>query len=72
MNNPIAMLIQAARGGANPAALLQQMAERDPRAALAMQMLQGKSPEQVRTMVQNMCRERGTTPEQVARQLGIK
>ena len=64
-------LIQMARGGGNPMQMLQSEAMRDPRAAQAMQMLQGKSPQEIRRMVENMCKERGTTPEAVARQLGL-
>ena len=51
--------------------LLQQMAGRNSQAAQVMQMIRGKNPQQLRTMAENMCRERGTSVEQVARQLGI-
>lgn len=71
MNNLLMMLMQAARNGGNLMGMLQQMAGQNPAAAQAVKMLQGKSPEQIRSMVQNMCRERGTTPEQVARQMGL-
>lgn len=65
-------LVQFARGGGNPLQMLQQAAGNDPRAAQAFQMLNGKSPAEWRQMAENMCRERGTTPDQVMRQLGIK
>ena len=64
-------LIGAMRNGGNPYQLMQQMAMSDPRAAQAMQMMQGKSPAELRQMATNMCRERGTTPEAVMQQLGI-
>lgn len=70
--NPLMMLVQTMMQGGNPMGMLQQMAGQNPQAAQAMQMMQGKSPDQVRQMVINMCRERGTTPEAVARSLGIR
>lgn len=72
MNNPIIALVNAARSGGNPMQLMQQMAMQDPRIAQAQQMMQGKSPQQLRTMAENMARERGTTVQDVARGLGIR
>ena len=72
MNNLFNSLLRNRQGGMNPNALLSQMARSDPRAAQALQMLQGKSPEQLRTMAENMAKERGTSVEQIARSLGIK
>lgn len=72
MNNPIMALVNAARSGGNPMQLMQQMAMQDPRIAQAQQMIQGKSPQQLRTMAENMARERGTTVQDVARGLGIR
>lgn len=51
--------------------MMDQQAMRDPQVRSAMQMLQGKSQQELKTMAMNMCRERQTTPEQVLRQLGI-
>lgn len=70
-SNLMQLILSAARGGGNPMAILQQAAGRDPRAQQAMQMIQGKSPAELQRTVENMCRERGTTPEQVARQMGL-
>ena len=72
MNNPIMALVNAARSGGNPMQLMQQMAMQDPRIAQAQRMIQGKSPQQLRTMAENMARERGTTVQDVARSLGIR
>ena len=71
MNNLVNSLLRNMQGGMNPNALLSQMARSDPRAAQALQMLQGKSQDQLRTMAENMARERGTSVEQIARSLGI-
>lgn len=51
--------------------MIQQMAMQDPRIAQAQQMMQGKSPQQLRAMAENMARERGTTVQDVARRLGL-
>ena len=72
MNNLVNSLLRNMQGGMNPNALLSQMARSDPRVAQALQMLQGKSPDQLRTMAENMARERGTSVEQIAQSLGIR
>lgn len=51
--------------------LIAQMASRNPQAAQVLHMMQGKTPQQLRTMAENMARERGTSLEQVVSQLGI-
>lgn len=65
-------VMQMMQGGANPMAMLQQMMGQDPRAGQAMRMLQGKSPQQMRTMAQNMAQQRGMSLEQLAGQFGLK
>ena len=52
--------------------MLQQLAGRNPQAAQVLRMVQGKTPQQLRSMAENMCRERGVSIEQVAQQLGIQ
>ena len=71
MNNPAAMLAQIIRQGANPQQMLRQMAASDPRIAQAVQMVNGKSPQQLEQMARNMARERGITVEDVARGLNL-
>ena len=71
-NDPMMMLVQALRSGQNPMALLQSVAGQNPRVAQAMQMIRGKSPQQLRTMTENMARERGIDINDLARQLGIR
>lgn len=72
MNNPIFNLINIARTSGNPMMLIQQMAGRDPRAQQALKMVQGKTPDQLRQMAENMAKERGTTIDEIARGLGLK
>lgn len=72
MNNPLTQMISLLQAGRNPAAVLQLLAQNNPQARQVMQMLNGKSPTQLREIAQNMAAERGTTVEDIARQLGIQ
>lgn len=69
--NPLNMMVNAMRGGANPMALIQQMAGQNPQMRQFMQMVNGKSPAQLRQMAENVAKERGVSLNDVARQLGI-
>lgn len=71
-NNPMQLLITAAMNGGNVNQMINQMARSNPQMAQASRMISGKSPQQLQQMAINMCRERGTSPEEVLRQLGIK
>ena len=64
-------LISIARSGGNPMGMIQQMAQSNPQMAQAMQFIQGKSPQQLQQIATNMAKERGTTVEQIARQMGL-
>ena len=71
MNNPLMGLVKLARNGGNPMMLMQQMAGRNPQMQQAMSMIQGKTPEQLKQMAENMAKERGMTVEQVAKNIGL-
>ena len=51
--------------------MVQQRATSDPGVRNALQMIQGKSPQELKQMAMNMCREQNTTPEQVLKQMGL-
>ena len=70
-HNPVLFLLHAMHSGSNPRALLQQMAAQNSQAAQVMQMMQGKTPQQVEQLARNMAKERGTNIEELARQLGL-
>lgn len=72
MNNPMMQMTGLLRSGKNPNAILQTMAMNNPQVRQVMQMMHGKSPDQLRQMANNMAAERGTTVEDIARQLGIQ
>jgi transposase len=69
------MIFQAMQGGMNPMQMIQQQAAQNPQLQQLMQICQGKTPEQLRQVAENMCRERGTTYDEVAKnfaqQMGI-
>lgn len=77
MLNPMQM-IQAfgqLKAAQNPLQMMQQMFSGDPTFNRAMQMAQGKSPQQVEQIVRNLCQERGLDFEQLKQnfsQLGMK
>lgn len=71
MNNPMIGLINLARSGGNPMTLIQQLAGRNPQMQQAYSMIQGKNPEQLKRMAENMAKERGMTVEQVAKNIGL-
>ena len=71
MNNPVMALVQAMQQGQTPMALMQAMAQQKPQAAQVLRMMQGKNPQQLQQMAQNMAKERGVDINQMLRQLGI-
>ena len=71
MINPMLQMVGMLRSGKNPRQFLMQMAQNDPQVRQVMQMMQGKSPAELRQLADNIAAERGTTVEDVARQLGI-
>ena len=68
----IMQLVSMMKQGNNPMQILQQMAAQNPQAAQAMQIIQGKSPEQLKQIAANMAKERGTNLDEVMRNLGLK
>lgn len=70
--NPVAQMMQLLQSGKNPEAVLQILAQNNPQARQFLQMTGGKSRTELQRMVENMCKERGTTVEEVARSLGIQ
>ena len=62
-NNPMMQMLQMR---------MQQMVSSNPQARQAMQMLQGKSPQEQQQMFLNMCKEHNIDPRQFAWQFGIQ
>lgn len=69
--NPL-QAIQMLRCGANPNQLMMQIAQNNPAVQQAMRAVNGKTPDQIRDMAQQMARQRGVDLNQLARQLGVQ
>lgn len=70
MNNPM-QLLSMLRGG-NPQQILQQMMQQDPRVGQALQMIQGKSQQELRQMAENVAKEKGIDLNALMQQFGIR
>ena len=68
MNN-IFQLIQLAKGGGNAESILRRMAGNNPIVAQALKMVEGKTPEEINRIAANMAKERGTSVDEIKRQL---
>lgn len=67
-NNPMVQMINVMRNGGNPEALIQQMLGNNPQ---IQRIVAGKSPHQIMQTAENMCRERGTSVDEVLARVGI-
>ena len=56
----------------NPMQAFYQAASRIPQGQQVLRMMQGKSPEQFKGILENMAKEQGTTIEQVLGNMGFK
>lgn len=69
--NPM-QIIQAVQRGANPNQLMMQLAQSNPAIRQAMQLVNGKTPDQIRDMVQQRAQQMGVDLNQIEKQWGIK
>ena len=69
--NPM-QIIQAVQRGANPNQLMMQLAQSNPAIRQAMQMVNGKTPDQIRDMVQQRAQQMGVDLNQIEKQWGIR
>ena len=71
MASPAGQIFAAFRRGGNPVQLMQQMAGSSPQIAQALQIISGKSPQQLQQIAANMARERGLDVSQIMQGLGL-
>lgn len=60
--NPMAQMMQqmmSGGGGGNPQQMMQQMFGNNPMMKRAMEMSQGKSPDQLKDVCKNLCEQQG-------------
>jgi len=72
--NPLIAIIQMMKGGGNSQAMLQQMMGNsqimsNPMAKNVVEMMQKGDKQGLKTMAENMCKENGTTIEQMKNNL---
>lgn len=67
----IRQIMQAVQNGANPNQLAQQLIQQNPAVRQAAQMINGKTPDQIRDMAYGMAKQRGIDLDRMARQMGI-
>ena len=66
----IQMMMQAAQRGMTPQQFFQQHGQ-DPQISQLAKIAPGKDRDQLMKTAENMAKERGTTLEEIARQMGI-
>lgn len=71
-NNPIMQIINMARNGGNPMSMLTQIAGNNPQAKQVIDMMSSGNQAGLKEMAMNMAKERGTSIEDVAKNLGIE
>ena len=72
MNNQIQQINAMLNQGINPHQIAMQLAQNNPAYRRAMQMINGKTPDQIFDMAQQMAQRQGVNLQQFAQQLGIK
>lgn len=70
--HPLVQMMQAMQTGGNPMAMMQQLAGSNPIMARGMQMLQGKTPQQLEQMARNMAKERGVDLNEMLHTFGFR
>lgn len=71
LNNPL-QLIGLLQNSQNPIMVLQQLMGNNPKYAQVMQMIQGKSPQEIEQFVRNLYQSQGQDINQIASQFGLK
>ena len=71
MSNPLMQMAGMLRQGRNIMPMFAQMSGGDPRVGQFMQMMQGRSAQDMRQMAFNMARERGVDLSRLAQMYGL-
>ena len=64
--------MQMLRNGGNPNQMMRMMIQQHPVVRRAAQMMNGKTPEQIRDMAYQMAAQQGVDLKQLAQQLGVQ
>lgn len=71
-NNPMMQLLNLMRSGGNVSPLLNQMSRSNPRMGQAMQLMQGKHGDSLKSTCLKAYKEMGVDVEQMASQFGLQ
>lgn len=71
-NFNIGQIMQMAQRGVDPNRLAQQLMQQNPAVQQAAQMIQGKTPAQIKQMAYVRAQQMGVDLNQMAQQMGIK
>lgn len=71
-NFNVGQIMQMAQRGVDPNRLAQQLIQQNPAMQQAAQMMQGKTPAQIKQMVYDRARQMDVDLNQMAQQMGIK
>lgn len=71
-NFNIGQIMQMAQRGVDPNRLAQQLIQQNPAVQQAAQMMQGKTPAQIKQMAYNRAAQMGVDLNQMAKEMGIK
>ena len=70
-NNPIMQMMGMLQNSKNPMAVMQKLAGQNPKLQQVMGMTQGKTPQQMQQMAENLAREKGVNLQEFMKQMGI-
>ena len=71
-NHPIAQIINVVRSNGDPSAVIQQVVQNHQQRDQIQRIVSGKSDHDLFRTAENMCRECGTSIDQVLAQFGIE
>ena len=67
-NNPIMQMMGMLQNSKNPLSVMQQLAGQNPQ---LQQITQGKTPQQMQQMAENLAKEKGVNLKEFMKQMGI-
>lgn len=71
-NHPIAQILNVVKSNGDPSAVIQQVVQNHPKRNQIQQIVSGKSDEELFHTAENMCRECGTSIDEVLARFGIE
>lgn len=70
-NNPIMQMMGMLQNNKNPMAVMLKLAEQNPQLQQVMGITQGKTPQQMQQMAENLAKEKGVNLQEFMKQMGI-